>query len=274
VVATVVGGIALSGLVFAAAMYWFIPKFRMARRLFRIDGGAMAASLAICAMLLTGCADAPKNRAVVVIDTTSSAQMTDQERTSAVWKVLARLPRCYSMVVLPVNGEIRDSLRVELPCTDDRGYGDDLKQVYAEVERDLPNRLRAWASSGGVSDYQHALKLASEQLTGESRALIVIGDMEHTGCLRDQCAATNGFPDLNDIRLSEARIFLGFVPSSRGRATAEFQAKWKDLIVGTGTRFADVQVRAFGLEGLSDWCADIWPNKNDAYARWEARKAR
>jgi hypothetical protein len=273
-VATLSGGVGLGVVLFVAAFYWMLPRFKSRRRHFRIDHGRIAASVALALSLLTGCSTVPKHSTVIAVDVSGSAQMTDAERLTFIRQAVQYVPRCYTVVVLPVNGESKDSFSVELPCNSEDGYGSDLKAAYESIDREIPTRLRQWAASGGTSDYLRAFKLASEQLVGETKALIVLGDMENTVCTANQCSLPFEAPELKGVSLTGVKVFLGFVPGTRGRATEEFKSSWKSALVKAGAIESNISSPSFGLEGIENWCRNVWGTPNREFADWQEHHQR
>jgi hypothetical protein len=83
-------------------------------------------------------------------------------------------------------------------------------------------------------------------------------------------------PNLGDLRLSEAKVYLGLLESVElaklsPQKQTELLSGWKARIEEAGA--VGVLPRQFGLHGLDDWCKKTLGQPNEAYATFAISSA-
>jgi len=204
-------------------------------------------------LLNSGCrASGPSPQGVaLVIDTSKSVRMTDEQRLSAVRGVMPRLGRCTQIYIMPVNAEAGDSYAVNIPC-EGVIFDADIKNAVEALNQELPKKLAEWHENGDRSDYRWTLRQAVEAVKPfKKRTIIIIGDMVDD---RDTHPASTlpGVPDLPREGLRGTTVYLGWAKSTvldrlPDRQRDQFQERWSEALGNAG---ASVVPSAFGLQGL------------------------
>ncbi|MDL5047313.1 hypothetical protein QQ054_14940 [Oscillatoria amoena NRMC-F 0135] len=222
---------------------------------FNRGGGSVLAVIALlgASFLNGGCrASGPSPQGVaLVIDTSKSVRMTDEQRISAVRGVVPRLGRCTQLLIMPVNAEAGDSYAMSIPC-EGVIFDADIKNAVEALNQQLPKKLAEWRGKGDRSDYRWTMRQAVEAVKPfNKRTVIFIGDMVDD---RDTHPASTlpGVPDLPREGLRGTTVYLGWAQSSvldrlPDRQRDQFQERWKYALENVG---AFVVSNAFGLQGL------------------------
>ncbi len=205
-------------------------------------------------------------RVIVILDVTRSVLTTDADFVVAASVVLAHLPSCWEMSVLPVNGNRGQGLSMRLPC-EVEAFGDNFEAEYREFRARLPDELAKWRKHDRRSDYISAMTLAGELLDGASPGgLVVLGDLVQD--VGDK-PTTPVVPSLGDLRLSGVKVYLGFLESIELAKVSPQKQKslldgWKASMMDAGAD--EVVSRQFGLHGLEDWCQNVLGPATETYA--------